>query len=337
MKTKKYILLLLASFSLPHMYATTTQHSAKSVYLFTGHREPALDGLHFLYSRDALHWDSIPGSFLRPEVGNDKPYYDYRAKKTETAKFYPQHMMRDPSLAQGPDGTYHLVWTTAWQGSKGFGYACSKDLIHWSEQREIDVMGDSVTNCVWAPELFYDDEQKQFLIIWSSDIPDERKTSADKMGTNTSLRLYYTTTRDFKTFSPTRLYYDPGFNCIDAFLMKRASHDYVLIAKDNRKPGFSNLFCAFSSSPYGPFTDRSDTFAPTYSEGPCCIKAQGRWLIYFDVYKQYRYDAVSTTDFRHFTLLTDTVSVPKGQKHGTIIKITEKELKKLLAASKSHK
>ena len=148
MKTKKYILLLLALFSLPHMYATTTQHGAKSVYLFTGHREPALDGLHFLYSRDALHWDSIPGSFLHPEVGNDKPYYDYRAKKTETAKFYPQHMMRDPSLAQGPDGTYHLVWTTAWQGSKGFGYACSKDLIHWSEQREIDVMGDSVTNCV---------------------------------------------------------------------------------------------------------------------------------------------------------------------------------------------
>jgi len=39
---------------------------------------------------------------------------------------------------------------------KGFGYASSKDLIHWSEQREIKVMKDSLTNNVWAPEVFPD-------------------------------------------------------------------------------------------------------------------------------------------------------------------------------------
>ena len=43
--------------------------------------------------------------------------------------------MRDPSIAQGGDGTYHLVFTSAWKGTKTFGYASSKDLIHWSEQK----------------------------------------------------------------------------------------------------------------------------------------------------------------------------------------------------------
>ena len=31
----------------------------KEVYIFTSHREPALDGLHYLYSYDGYHWDSI--------------------------------------------------------------------------------------------------------------------------------------------------------------------------------------------------------------------------------------------------------------------------------------
>ena len=31
-------------------------------------------------------------------------------------------LMRDPSIARGKDGTFHLVWTTNWKGDKGFGY-----------------------------------------------------------------------------------------------------------------------------------------------------------------------------------------------------------------------
>ena len=36
----------------------------KEVYMFTSHREPALDGLHVLYSYDGLHWDSLAGVWL---------------------------------------------------------------------------------------------------------------------------------------------------------------------------------------------------------------------------------------------------------------------------------
>jgi beta-xylosidase len=71
--------------------------------------------------------------------------------------------MRDPSITRGPDGTWHLVWTSAWRGNNGFGYSHSKDLVHWSEQKFIPVMAHEPTVCnVWAPELFYDEKEKQF-------------------------------------------------------------------------------------------------------------------------------------------------------------------------------
>ena len=305
-----------------------------SAYIFTSFSEPSTGGMEYLYSYDALHWDTILGVIMKPEVGNTSKYTDAFTGEERWPKFAPeQKCLRDPSIVQGPDGTFHLVWTTQWSGSRAFGYAHSKDLIHWSKQKEIPVMKDIPTNNVWAPELFYDEEQKQFLIIYSSMISPVEYTEADKLGKNNCHRLWYTTTRDFKTFTPAKRYYDPGFNSIDAFLLKRAAKDYVLIVKDNRKPSFSNLFCVFSDSPYGPFHSPTEKFSRTYSEGPCAVKLNAKdWAIYYDQYHPQEYTAVKTSDFHTFTPLKDAISVPAKHKHGTIVKISIKQLNKILKA-----
>src|ERR1044072_863596 len=75
-----------------------------SVYLFTSFRRNGEDGLRYAWSEDGYHWKEVPGTFLKPSVG-------------------PSKLMRDPSLARGPDGVYHLVWTTGWKTDRGFGYA----------------------------------------------------------------------------------------------------------------------------------------------------------------------------------------------------------------------
>lgn len=313
-------------------------------YLFTSFQEPSIDGMRYLYSLDGLHWDTIPGVWLHPEVGNDTPYINAWNGKEAFPKYYPdERVLRDPSMLQGPDGTFHLVWTTQWSGSRGFGYASSTDLIHWSEQQVIGVMDSIPTNNVWAPELFYDDELQQFLIIWSSQINPELYTEADRLGTNGCHRMYYTTTRDFKTFAPAQPYYDPGFNSIDGYLLKKAPKEYVLVCKDNRKPGFSNLFCVYSDSPYGPFhtidnaapgTTPSVTFGRTYSEGPCAVELpDGEWLIYYDQYHPQEYGCVSTRDFQAFTPIPERISVPLVHKHGTIVKITRSQLDNVLRAA----
>lgn len=311
------------------------QVKAKGAYIFTSFREPSVSGMQYLYSYDGLHWDSIPGVFMKPSIGNEQTYIDCFTNEVVTPTFCGTHVLRDPSITKGPDGTFHLVWTTAWSGSKGFGYAHSKDLIHWSEQREILVMADSCTNNVWAPEIFYEEETGFYYIIWSSSIHPSRYTEADKLGTNRCHRPYYTKTKDFKTFSTAKMFYDCGYNSIDGFLVKRAKNDYVFVLKDNRKPGFSNLFCVTGSSPDGPFSNPTKAFAPSYSEGPCVLKLGDEWIIYYDQYRpEQRYCAFSTKDFKSFTDINDRISVPVGHKHGTIVKVSKKQLKRILKHAK---
>ena len=80
------------------------------------------------------------------------------------------HPLRcDPSITQGPDGVYHMVWTTSWKGQT-IGYASSKDLLHWSEQRAIPItVAGGVVNS-WAPEIFYDAKSKDFIVVWASTV-----------------------------------------------------------------------------------------------------------------------------------------------------------------------
>lgn len=337
LRTAAFMLLSVASIPL----------MAQDAYIFTSFHEPSTDGMRYLYSYDALHWDTIPGVFMAPEIGNREAYVDAFSGEAVIPNFAPDdRVLRDPSICQGPDGTFHLVWTTQWMGSKGFGYARSKDLIHWSRQVEVPVMQNFPTNNVWAPEVSYDEELKEYIIIWSSMIDPAKRTAADKMGTNSCHRMWYCTTKDWKRFSEAKPYYDPGFNSIDGFLVKRAPKDYVLIVKDNRKPGFSNLFCVFSDSPYGPFKSADGkpvdnpapktTFGRTFSEGPCAVKLPAekgkpaQWVIYYDQYHPQEFGAVITSDFKTFTPIPERISVPAEHKHGTIIKVKKEIVENLL-------
>ena len=143
----------------------------KKAYLFTSFREPADKGLRMLYSYNGYSWNELDTVLLQPEVGNQK-------------------VMRDPSMVQGPDGTFHLVWTSSWRGDKGFGYASSKDLVHWNDIKLIPLMYHEPTTVnVWAPEIFYNDEQKIYIIIWASCIHRrfERRMEQD----SNNHRMYY--------------------------------------------------------------------------------------------------------------------------------------------------
>ena len=77
------------------------------------------DGLHLACSLNGYRWNPIyhSRSFLKSEVATPS-------------------LMRDPCLLRGPDGTFHLVWTASWTGNF-IGYASSRDLIHWSNQRAL--------------------------------------------------------------------------------------------------------------------------------------------------------------------------------------------------------
>ena len=286
-------------------------HEAETVYLFSYFKGNGEDGLHLAFSEDGLTWESLnfDDSFLRPEISDDR-------------------LMRDPSITRAPDGTFHMVWTTSWW-NQTIGHASSTDLIHWSEQQPIDVMTHiPTTRNSWAPEIFYDDRSEQYVIVWSSTIPERFPETADSCESGLNHRAYYTTTKDFESFTPTELFFDPGFAVIDGFIVP-VEDGYRLVYKDETvKPeACKNLIVASADSVLGPYSGQREPISPpgVWVEGPSVLKVGDRWLVYFDCYRQHRYGAVATTDWETWTDVSDEVSFPEGARHGTAFPV-EREI-----------
>ncbi len=282
-------------------------------FLFSFFRGNGQDGLFLAWSRDGLKWSELkpPGkSFLAPTLGNK--------------------LMRDPCLRQAPDGTFHLVWTTGW-GDRIIGYASSKDLLHWTEPKAIPVMMHEPTaRNAWAPELFHDEAQGRWLIFWSSTIPGRFAVTEGTGDDQWNHRAYYVTTRDFETFSETKLLYDGGFNVIDATLVKVGSRYHLIVKDETRQPVKKHLRFAVSDHAEGPFGPASEPFTGSWVEGPSALTVGSEVCVYFDHYAtpQY-YGAVKTTDFQTWQDLTKQLSFPPGARHGTVLRVSEDVLEPL--------
>ncbi|TWU37127.1 family 43 glycosylhydrolase [Novipirellula artificiosorum] len=288
--------------------------SAEQHYLFSYFKGNGEDGLHLAHSTDGLRWTALKQdhSFLTPTVGEDR-------------------LMRDPSITQGPEGTFHMVWTSGWQ-DQGIGVAHSKDLVVWSEQERIGVMDHEpkCRNC-WAPEIFYDDAKQQYLILWASTIEGEFPETAGSCENELNHRIYYVTTKDFLTYSETRLFFNPGFAVIDSFLVKDGDR-YLLVSKDETRfpEPTKNLFVASADQAEGPYQVLAEPFSPEWVEGPSVLKVKDQWLVWFDEYTRKRYNAMQTTDFETWGMVEKPMEFPARMRHGTAFAVTEEIAKPLL-------
>jgi hypothetical protein len=293
---------------------------AGDCFLFTSFRGNGETGVYFALSEDGKNWKTLKGG---------QPWIQ------------PQHagmLMRDPFLTQGPEGTWHMLWTWGWTRKEGggalkLGYTRSRDLITWTPQREIRVFEDvPAARNAWAPEAAWDAERKEWIVFWSTTIPGRFPDTEDAGDTGYNHRLYAITTKDWRTFSPARLWFDPGFNSIDATLVRDGKR-WIMVFKDERKaPLQKRLRLAFSDSPGGPFRDVTEPFTRDWVEGPSVVKNGDAWWIYFDHYsKPQHYGAVRTRDWKNFEDLTDQVKFPEGSRHGTVVRIAETTAKALLS------
>lgn len=283
-------------------------------YVFAYFKNNSEDGLHLAYSTDAFKWTALKNdqSFLKPAIAKDK-------------------LMRDPCIIRGADGLFHMVWTVSWK-DKGIGYASSKDLIKWSEQQFIPVMEkEKGTRNTWAPEITYDKHSKTYVIYWASTILDKFPETASKAEDGYNHRIYYTTTKDFKTFTETKLLYNPGFNVIDATIVKNGKQFIMFLKDETREPVQKNIKIAYSDNLIGPYTKASEPITGNYwAEGPTTLKIGKNWLVYFDKYRDHKYGAILSDDLKNWTDVSDKISLPKGLRHGTIFTVKKRELKKLL-------
>lgn len=301
-RLSKFIALLIAALA----FSPTAR--AQQNYLFSYFTGNGEDGLHLAHSTDGYKWTAIKAgrSLLAPTAGHDK-------------------LMRDPSIVQGPDGTFHMVWTVSW-GERGIGYASSKDLIEWTPQEFVPVMEHEPTarNC-WAPDLFYDDASQQFYIYWATTIPGRFPKTDGQLRRNGGdpgydHRIYMTSTKDFKTFAPTQLCYDHDFSVIDATVVRDGEMYMMFLKNETDRPNKpeKNIRIAEGETANGPFGPPSAPITGAYwAEGPTVLRVGDRWLVYFDKYTEHRYGVISSTDMSEWTDESDKLKVPAGIRHGT--------------------
>ncbi|MBI2687053.1 MAG: glycoside hydrolase family 43 protein [Acidobacteria bacterium] len=274
------------------------------VLLFSFFRGNGETGLYLAESRDGHHWTALNGDkpLLAPVVGESK-------------------LMRDPSITRGPDGVFHMVWTTSWQG-KTLGYANSRDLRTWSEQRTIPCLPDA-TNC-WAPEIFYDTSTKEFVIVWASTVPGKFPETLGKGSRDYNHRLYSVTTKNFVTFTSARLFYDPGFQVIDGALFRKGGKYWMVAKNETERPPAKYLFLTWAKSLSGPWSVPTESISgPQWAEGASPIRIDSYWYIFFDKYRDKKYGAIRSKDLKRWEDVTDSITLPAGIRHGTVFQAPE--------------
>ena len=276
-------------------------------------------GLHLAWSEDGWKWQPLRNgkAVMRPGIG--------------------EYVLRDPHLSQTPDGIYHLVWATG-KNRRDVGYAWSKNLSDWSVQRLIPVMEkDSLVLNAWAPELVYDEDGKRFMLIWASTVPGkfrntDRQNDSLPGGFRYNHRIYKKYSENLVEWGPTESFFEPGFNVTDPHVATDSGR-VMLFYKDATAMG-KNIQNSVKMSTSGAKTGGFSTTPQlvtrrTWAEAPMSVRIDSQYVVYFSKYRNKKFGAVVTKDFKKWKDISDTISFPKGMVHGSVLRVPEKVLEKL--------
>jgi hypothetical protein len=312
--------LLFAGATLVALVAAQAAPRGAGPWVFSYFLDNGQDGLHLAYSRDGLRWTPLGGGrpFLSPAVGGK--------------------LIRDPCIILGPDNVFHAVWTTGWY-EQGIGIAHSRDLIEWRDAAFLPVMvHERLAANAWAPEIFYDEDTSQYLIFWSTTIPGrfpatDDSGSVNKEGVALNHRIYRTTTRDFKEYSRAELFLDPGFNVIDATIVRDGARFLMFLKDETLRPeARKDIRLAVADHALGPYVVGAEPISKAnWVEGPTAFRAGLDMLVLYDAYTRKRYEGVRSRDLKTWTALGGELEMPPGARHGSVLAVPERVLKGLLA------
>lgn len=309
-------------------YPTRIEINAKGETIEVPLPDPMLIAkLHIALSTDGRHWTAL---------NDNKPVWD--------------QFVRDQFIHRGSDGLWRLIATGGSndaESRKKYGPSCtfatSKDLIHWKFEESLYLMKDvkdesgKLVNNIWAPEFFYDEAEKEYTLFWSSTYED---TGWKKS------RLWYSKTKDWKTFTTAKVLFSPPYSVIDGTLIKE-NNTYYLFHKEEEfgvKTGERRgIRVATSKSIEGPYQIfngplNKGQIAPTITEGPSVMKdpLKKGWLLLYDYPMADKYGISTSKDLMNWKI-EENISIPPDARHGSVSKITAAEAEALKIAYPSAK
>jgi len=300
-----------------------------NAYLFVHFKEKTTeDGeqVYFAISQDGLSWEQVNGGEpVLWSTQGERGVRDHTIVRTKQGKFY--ILSTDLSLARSFKTTYKGSWgEVSRHGSKHLVLWESKDLVNWSEPRLIK-LGDEQFGCLWAPDIFYDAEQEDYIIHWSS------SHASNAYGNKA---IYYTQTKDFDQFTkPQLLYRKEDSGVIDSAIYKDKQSYYCFVKSENNPEGVIMLQADSFTGPYSPveaFNEEMNKLGSSAYEAPTAYQlADGRWCLMIDFFgvrgEGQGYIPFIADDIASgkFIRSDDSFSFPYRFKHGTVLSITTDE------------
>ena len=170
------------------------------------------------------------------------------------------------------------------------------------------------------------------MIYWATTIASKYKMDT-LIENGYNHRMYYVLTKDFKTFGKTKLLYNKGFNVIDATIVADGRRFVMFLKDETRIPPQKNIKIATSKKLMGNYSNASAAITGNYwAEGPTVLRIDNRWIVYFDKYRDHQYGAISSTDLKNWTDISEKISLPTGIRHGSIFKISKTEFDRLVSS-----
>ncbi len=306
----------------------------QSFYLFVHFREKATpDGeqVYFALSRDGFRWETVNDGYpvLWAYYG-DKGVRDMTIVRSRfDGKFH--IFATDLSLSYGMRGKYHHSWDEiARSGSKSLAHFISDDLVHWTEER-LEPIADALFGCLWAPDILFDEDKREYILHFSASHADN--DFGDKA-------IYACRTRDFIHFSAPELFYRKADSGVIDSAAYYENGKYYLFVKSEKNPSTMILLRASSTSgPWeriAPFDHSMGAIAAGLYEAPTAVKLDdGRWCLFLDYYgvrgagQGYVPFISQSLESGVFTRADEVFSFPYGFKHGTILRITGEEYRRI--------
>ena len=124
--------------------------------------------------------------------------------------------LRDPFIIRSHDGdTFYMIATDLNWFNRNRDYQIndsqyievfeSHDLVNWSPQRHVKVAPDNAGNA-FAPEAYWDDSIGAYVVFWAQAMWND---PVNRTGPGNQ-QMWYTTTRDFRTFAPPAVWQNPA-------------------------------------------------------------------------------------------------------------------------------
>lgn len=303
-------------------------------YLFAHFKEkitPDGEQVYFGISRDGYNWEQVNGGKpILTATKGEKGCRDIEIIRLHTGGFVV--LTTDLCIVYRMDENYNVDWKQVnSHGSLNLRMWKTDDLVNFSEEKLLYFSRDDF-GCLWAPEIFFDEINEEYLIHWGSTV---KETDYKHMS------IYCCTTKDFETFSEPKLYFTKDNEILDSHITK-VGDTYHLFYKNSSNPPMN--MHATSKNLYGPFKHDEhfkkymDTYIhwPGSYEGPTTYTLpDGRWCLMLDFfgcakdkmgYVPFVSSAPGNMDFRK---AKEEFTFPYGFKHGKVIEITDEEYEQL--------